>query len=287
MEDTRRRNDASMARKRANAKAINPAAANSAANPESPLSPSSTGAMDSLLEKLRAAAPQARDQRDRRRRARLKDRHQTRVASGQTIPDMGDLTKNSSGDDEDVEKKLLDPSSAAADGADNLEPISEGEDIADRAATLLEGLRKDGGNENSENPSSSGRPSSRDSSGSLRIRRRRESADVERASRRRRRARESSSTGTTEDDATLASPPGTSDGPSSKAAVAADAIPEEADDEDVGHEEEEEEHTLLAADGDGDRSSYTKSPPLPQTVVSPPSPEPGDRREKPVVVDDD
>lgn len=274
MEDTRRRNDASMARKRANAKTINPAAANSATGPESPLSPSSTGAMDSLLEKLRAAAPQARDQRDRRRRARLKDRHQVRVASGQTIPDMGDLTKNSSGDDEDVEKKLLDPSSAA-EGADDLEPISEGEDIADRAATLLEGLRKDGG-DSTENPTA-GRSASRDSSGSLRIRRRRESADVERSSRRRRRARDTSSTATTDDDDTVTSPPGTSDGTSK----AADAILEEPDDEDAGGEEE---HTIMADEGD---ESSLKSPPLPQTVVSPPSPEPGDRKEKPVVLDDD
>ena len=274
MEDTRRRNDASMARKRANAKAINPAAANSAAGPESPLSPSSTGAMDSLLEKLRAAAPQARDQRDRRRRARLKDRHQVRVASGQTIPDMGDLTKNGSEDDEDVEKKLLDPSSAA-DGAENLEPISEGEDIADRAATLLEGLRKDGG-DNAENPIS-GRPASRDSTGSLRVRRRRESADLERASRRRRRARDSTSTvAGDDDDAAITSPPSTSDG----APKAADAIPEEPDDDDAGDEED----TLMAEDGD---ESSLKSPPLPQTVVSPPSPEPGQRKEKPVVLDDD
>ena len=116
-EDTRRRNEASMARKRANAKAINPAAANSSLSPtDGPLSPSSTGAMDSLLEKLRAAAPQARDQRDRRRRARLKDRHQVRVASGQTIPDMGDLTQNADGEDEDVARKLLDPSAAAVAG---------------------------------------------------------------------------------------------------------------------------------------------------------------------------
>ena len=264
MEDTRRRNEVSMARKRANAKAINPAAANSAGSPEGPLSPSSTGAMDSLLEKLRAAAPQARDQRDRRRRARLKDRHQTRVASGQTIPDLGDLTKNSSGDDEDVERKLLDPSSAA-DGADNLEPISEGEDIADRAATLLEGLRKDG-----DGDTTVGRRGSQDSSGSLRVRRRRESADVERASRRRRRARDST-TPADEDDA-LTSPPGTAD-----ETPKADAIPEEPDEE-----EADEEDTLMAEDVSADQ----KSPPLPQTVVSPPSPEPGAKMEKPVVLDE-
>ena len=266
MEDTRRRNEASMARKRANGKAINPAAANSTGSPEGPLSPSSTGAMDSLLEKLRAAAPQARDQRDRRRRARLKDRHQVRVASGQTIPDLGDLTKNGDGDDEDVQRKLLDPSSAA-DSADNLEPISEGEDIADRAATLLEGLRKDGDGDNT-----SGRRASQDSSGSLRIRRRRESADVERASRRRRRATKDSTAPVEEDD-TVTSPTAAADD-----TPKAEPIPEEPDDE----EEADEEDTLMADDVNGS----LKSPPLPQTVVSPPSPEPGAKMEKPVVLDD-
>ena len=284
-EDTRRRNEASMARKRANAKAINPAAANSSLSPtDGPLSPSSTGAMDSLLEKLRAAAPQARDQRDRRRRARLKDRHQVRVASGQTIPDMGDLTQNADGEDEDVARKLLDPSAAAvAGGEDNLDPISEGEDIADRAASLLEGLRKDGdGGEPGNGPT--GRRASADSgSGSLRVRRRRESADVERASRRRRRGRDStagpaSSTANDEGDDGVVSPPGTSDGN----ALKEEPIPEEEGGEDGDGEGED---TIMPDVEDGDTSNHDhgkddgggneKSPPLPQTVISPPSPEPG------------
>ena len=169
-----------------NAKAINPAAANSGQG-EGPVSPSSTGAMDSLLEKLRAAAPQARDQRDRRRRARLKDRHQIRVASGQTIPDIGDLTKGGS-EDEEGDKGVLSPGStksseSAADRSAEMATISEGEDIADRAASMLQGLRGDGEGEQL--------PASRD--GSLRVRRRRESADDERRQRRRRRGAGSSS----------------------------------------------------------------------------------------------
>ena len=185
MEETRRRNEASIARKRMNTKAINPAAANPA-QADDVVSPSSTGAMDSLLEKLRAAAPQARDQRDRRRRARLKDRHQIRVASGQTILDISDVTKGGS-EDEEVEKTVLSPGSSkssesAADRTTEMATISEGEDIADRAASMLQGLRGDGEGEPM--------PASRD--GSLRVRRRRESADDERRQRRRRRGAGSS-----------------------------------------------------------------------------------------------
>lgn len=186
MEDTRRRNEASMARKRMNTKAVNPAAANPG-QADGAVSPSSTGAMDSLLEKLRAAAPQARDQRDRRRRARLRDRHQVRVASGQTIPDISDLTKGGSDDEEGGDKQVLSPGSTkssegAADRSAEMATISEGEDIADRAASMLQGLRGDG--EGEPTPSSSG---------SLRVRRRRESADDERRQRRRRRGAGSSS----------------------------------------------------------------------------------------------
>ncbi|KAL2152008.1 hypothetical protein VTH82DRAFT_5192 [Thermothelomyces myriococcoides] len=84
LEEQRRKNEASMKRK-------NALKAAQAVSDSSQASQSSTGAMDSLLEKLRAAAPQARDQRDRRRRARLKERHQVRVASGQKMPDITQL----------------------------------------------------------------------------------------------------------------------------------------------------------------------------------------------------
>lgn len=189
MEDTRRRNEASMARKRLNnTKNANPAAANADASTDGTMSPASTGAMDSLLEKLRAAAPQARDQRDRRRRARLKDRHQIRVASGQAVPDLGDLTRGR-GEGDDAEKKDLNSESTRDNGdgtaerVEEMPAISEGEDVAERAASLLQGLRGDGDGDS--------KPSSRDSS--LRVRRRRESADDERRNRRRRRGAGSSS----------------------------------------------------------------------------------------------
>ncbi|KMU89277.1 cytokinesis protein sepA [Coccidioides immitis H538.4] len=137
-EDNRRRMEASLARKR-----VNPAVTNGADGTGSQTAASS-GAMDSLLEKLRAAAPQARDQRDRRRRARLKERHQVRVASGQRMPEL------SVNDGEKPEE------STAVNGEHAQEPenkpecssptaevqVSEGEDVADRAASMLQGLRE-------------------------------------------------------------------------------------------------------------------------------------------------
>lgn len=189
-----------MARKRHNnTKNANPAAVNGAASMDGAPSPASTGAMDSLLEKLRAAAPQARDQRDRRRRARLKDRHQIRVASGQAIPDLGELNKGEGEDDETEKKGLsLDGGDPTAERAEEMPAISEGEDVAERAASMLQGLRGDG--------EADGKPGSRDSS--LRVRRRRESADDERRNRRRRRGPGSStaSGGTEDRDITPLSP---------------------------------------------------------------------------------
>jgi len=203
--------------------------------------------MDSLLEKLRAAAPQVRDQRDRRRRARLKDKHQIRVASGQTIPDLGDLTK--SGEEEDADKPLLSPT-VATNGEEKMDPISEGEDVAERAASMLQGLRGDGDPDGA-------RPGSRDESGSLRVRRRRESADDERKNRRRRRARESTSTTGEDPDATLS--PRDEGG----------ALPEIKEPGDEDH--------------DGREEGVNGTPP-PKMEVVPPSPEGSEKR--PVVLDD-
>lgn len=131
--------------------------------------------MDSLLEKLRAAAPQAKDQRDRRRRARLKERHQVRVASGQQAPDLAEEEDNKAGetatsDTTVAESGLLSPPipEEGEEGSQETQ-VSEGEDVADRAATMLMGLR-----------------SNSDASGE-RQRRRRESADDERRNRRARR----------------------------------------------------------------------------------------------------
>lgn len=98
----------------------------------------SNGAMDSLLEKLRAAAPQARDQRDRRRRARLKERHQVRVASGQKMPDPpindGESATNGAPADSSEPAEADAPPATPQDSQEN-------EDITDRATSILQGLR--------------------------------------------------------------------------------------------------------------------------------------------------
>jgi cytokinesis protein len=146
------------------------------ADSDGPTSPASTGQMDVLLDKLRAAAmPAAKDQRDRRRRARLKDRHQVRVASGQKIPETGENVE---------ENGLLSPTRTDGSEPPSEGATSEGEDIADRAASMLQGLRGD----------ADGEAPSRDES--LRTRRRRESADDERARRRARRRAGGQSTDT-------------------------------------------------------------------------------------------
>ena len=185
--------------------------------------------MDVLLEKLRAAAaPAAKDQRDRRRRARLKDRHQVRVASGQKIPETGENIE---------ENGLLSPttdvSEAASDGA-----TSEGEDIADRAASMLQGLRGD----------ADGDGPSRDES--LRARRRRESADDERTRRRARRR-----AGGTSVDIPLQSP-----------------IREE-----TGAADEDADVETKRSSGESNDSEPTQLP-TPTTIVVPPSPTASERR---------
>lgn len=163
LEENRRRMESSLARKR-----VNPTMANGGGT-DIPLSPTSSGAMDSLLEKLRAAAPQARDQRDRRRRARLKERHQVRVASGQNIPNLQGMGgEGDEGEGESIMTSVDDHLSPQDDArsANGQDSVSEGEDIADRAANLLQGLR------------------SNTDTDEERARRRRESAEDERRARR-------------------------------------------------------------------------------------------------------
>ena len=186
---------------------------------ETPLSPASTGAMDTLLEKLRAAAPQTRDQRDRRRRARLKDKHQVRVASGQKMPDIDgvkDSQRSASGATavtaDGVEEMPTSPDSdgnhtissngikirESGDGL--LSPFSDTSeaDVADRAASLLQGLRGSGigadgtasgaAKSNSVGAGAGAGTNASDADDTVRVRRRRESADNERTRRRARRA---------------------------------------------------------------------------------------------------
>ena len=175
MEDNKRRMDASMARKRA-AGHVNPLSGG-ASGSETPLgSPQGSGAMDSLIEKLRAAAPQVKDQRDRRRRARLKEKHQERLASGQHVPELREVVKEGvdtsrgSTSKSEGEEDVIAEEEIANDGIKG--NVSESEDVADRALRALKEMR-------SSAPSADG--------DALEVSRRREGADKERQARRMRR----------------------------------------------------------------------------------------------------
>lgn len=178
-EQIRRRNEESMRRKNANLQVQSNGRAEAG-----PVSPSSAGAMDSLLEKLRAAAPQTRDQRDRRRRARLKDRHQVRLASGQKIPDLNEIPEVEQGllSAKSVDSHATDETGGTGSAAgENLfsptslsSPREEEDDVAQRAAMLLQGMRE-GEDEGDEDRREIMRQA------------RRKTAQDERASRRRRR----------------------------------------------------------------------------------------------------
>ncbi|KAF2790124.1 FH2-domain-containing protein [Melanomma pulvis-pyrius CBS 109.77] len=233
LEETHRRNEESMRRKAGN-KALNPLSPTALSDSDAPKSPASTGAMDDLLQKLRAAKPEAKDQRDRRRRARLKDRHQVRVASGQKIPELGVNMEEegAEGDDAAGGKGMLSPQSetAESEASNAVTSPTDTPDVADRAAAMLEGLQGGGLNKD----------------GSLSVRRRRESADTERERRRRRRQQASSAKS---EDGGLMSP----------------TIREEGEEGEPGGAAEERRGSVFSADG--------AAPPTPTTVVHPPSPE--------------
>lgn len=249
LEEQHRRNEISMRRKQA--QNSNPLSPNALSDSDAPKSPASTGAMDDLLQKLRAAKPEARDQRDRRRRARLKDRHQVRVASGQKMPEIGVNVEDDKekSQETDEKSKLLSPTSDTAES----EASSSGSiaaiasdaaeaDIADRAAAMLEGLQ-------------SGASINKD--GSLSVRRRRESADTERQ--RRRNRRQQAATAKTEDG--LLSP---------------SAIPEEGGgggDAGAGSSASIDGVTSASIEDSAADVDAENPPTTPVTVVHPPSPE--------------
>lgn len=238
IEDMHRRNEQSMRRKASKGTL---ASAMDTSESQSPTSPVSTGAMDDLLQKLRAAKPEARDQRDRRRRARLKDKHQVRVASGQKIPELGVNMDDDGGVDGAASKTaagMLSPTSETGDSEASTQLTSPTDaDVADRAAAMLEGLKGDvepgGGTDR------------------LSVRRRRESADSERERRRRRRQAASSNRSATGEDGGLVSPP---------------PILEEEEDGEEGAKRLSKGSTL-----DGDANDGAAGNPI--TIVSPPSPE--------------
>jgi cytokinesis protein len=174
LEENKRRLEVSMARKRAQ---VSSNASGATSGAETPGSPPANGAMETLLEKLRAAAPQVKDQRDRRRRARLKERHDQRLASGQQLPDLplkdGVPTEENNGGLASLGEKVNEDHLGAEDGASGKGDVSESEDVADRALRALQEMRS------SAAPSNGG--------DEIDVRRRREGADEERKNRRMRR----------------------------------------------------------------------------------------------------
>ncbi|KAI1260046.1 hypothetical protein F5Y18DRAFT_269962 [Xylariaceae sp. FL1019] len=146
LEETKRRNEASMKRKHPQLKLAETAEG-------APASPTSAGAMDSLIEALRRAAPQARDQRERRKRLRLKDRHQVRIASGQQIPDLNEIPEaeaglQAEGDAGTTEAMDVEGNAPSAPAASVESPAkTEDERVAQRAALLLQSMRSGDGND--------------------------------------------------------------------------------------------------------------------------------------------
>lgn len=178
IEENKKRLEISLARKRNLASAT---ASGTVSGAETPGSPPANGAMETLLEKLRAAAPQVKDQRDRRRRARLKEKHDQRVASGQQLPDVPvkDGVEETRGL-ASLGEKANEDNLSAEDGTSGKGDISESEDVADRALKALQEMR-------------SSAPSTGDE---IDVRRRRDGADEERKNRRmRRRTAQQSSSG--------------------------------------------------------------------------------------------
>lgn len=226
-----------------------------------PPSPGATGDMDSLLAKLRAAKPEARDQRERRRRARLKDRHAVRVASGQKMPEMSDLVSDSK-----AENGLLSPvksetgsSSAGTDDRGLLSPVSVGinddEDLGTQAEKLLEGLGGDEDDDKVPVPRESIRMS----------RRRKEGASDERAQRRRRRQLAmSASEASLENHArdSMASQASTEDGTGEPTSGRSGTIPEEPENEEDNDE-----------GGETPRPAKVKDVDTEAVIITPPSPQ--------------
>lgn len=170
------------------------------------------------------------------------------------MQDMASLVKGS----EDIEASLLSPMSEVSqesemrDSEDGDVPPEQmnDEDVADRAASMLEGLRGEVGSE--DNDDEERVPLPREDS--LRIRRRRESAQDERAARRKRRQQAQSAS-----EATLGQP----------------TIAEEAEGEEGA--DKRQSSGSGSAEGDGRELELAEEavmkPAMPVTIVHPPSPE--------------
>ena len=254
-EDNKRRVDATLARKKAQHSTT---ASGTASGAETPGSPTSSGAMDSLLEKLRAAAPNQKDQRDRRRRARLKEKHQDRLASGQQLPpvQVKDGLEESRGL---VSKSEGEDNLSAEDNKSGKGDVSESEDVADRALRALKEMRSSTPGDDEE----------------LQVRRRREGADEERKARRmRRRTAQTSSM----------SEAGIKEPDLEKKEL--DKVEEENKMSGDGGADEADEDKRSSSD-----SMPSANKPLPEIIISPTTEEPPPSvlegtKEKPVEIDD-
>jgi cytokinesis protein len=223
--------------------------------------------MDDLLAKLKAAKPEARDKRDQRRRARLKDRHQVRIASGQKIPDMAALVK-----DKDLDIAMpLSPLSDATGASHETEPTDERPenledgDVAERAMSLLEGLKNEvgvGSDEEKADEPKLGVPREE----SLRVRRRREGAATEREQRRQRRRQLALSESSSARGDNAANPIAIPEEPGENSPTKSER--RGSDDQDVEMKDSGEDF---------------EKPATPVTIVSPPSPE-GESKKRGVLI---
>lgn len=256
VEDLQRRNEVSMRRKHGkHSLGLNDDL------PDAPPSPNPTGAMDTLLEKLRAAAPSTRDTRDRRRRNRLNDKYQRRVASGQTMPDLNATSTTTAPSNDDTDGENDGEADATVIDDDVSARPSDAGDVAERAANLLHGLR--GGGAEGTNDEL------RDDT--LRVRRRRENADTERARRRERRRANKDNGDTT----TNVSSPLLPDSDPVEANDDQDTFEKRASNDEMQEatprsNDEGEDDDEVEDDEPGENESTLPSPPL--TVIVPPSP---------------
>ncbi len=161
---------------------------------------------------------------------------------------MADLTK-SNGDSASTRAPLT---NGNTDGVIDTIPehqASETEDVADRAANMLQGLRGDGDGDDGASTGTG-----------LRVRRRRESADDERKNRRRRRTAVGSSTSSGGGEQDSTNPSGTTE-------------PSTIVEETAGEEKESRSESRSdSRNDDGRGSTQLDDHPTPTTIVSPPSP---------------
>ncbi|KAK6510748.1 hypothetical protein TWF506_009847 [Arthrobotrys conoides] len=221
-----------------------------------PPSPTANGAMDSLLERLRAAAPDVKNQKEARRRARLRSNHAIRrMASNNSLSGVTDGEEASEG--------AITPTGEKADPMASLKVISETknapapenlengaptpqsptisppvDDTGSKAAAMLRALRPDAAGSDVD---ADGEPAA------TRVRRA-STAETDRRSRRERRARATKSSVGEADGGSNTSPMGTLDARAMLAGMKAAAADEPSNEEAV----------------------VSERVPTPTTIISPP-----------------